>query len=236
MTDLQTLKETYQHISSDGSTSGRLAFGRALLTQNTPEFLDFHYSLLKETDIDTQLYETICRKFSERGEAGEQYLLTQIAQEPDPHIQAIALHILGTYKYKNGKHLDKTAALARNYLAATVAVLRAKALFVIGWTGIPSDIDQIAALLSHDPVPENRSWAATALMQLCFNHPEAAATCLQILRDALSPQTAWHTECAILVSMQEISGKRWGLDATDMHANTVEKLAKAKEKAMKIKI
>lgn len=233
MTLLDTLKQTYQSICNNCPTPDRLAFGKALVAENSPEILDFHYWLLSETDMNTELYQTVARQFAERGEGGERYLLSKIQQEPDTILKATVLQILGTFRYRQGKHLDEISNLARTYLRATEPELRNKALLVIGWTGQPEDIDQIAFVLNNDPIPENRSWAATALMQLFFTYPQIARRSLDLLQVALKKETASHPEYAILVSMQEIGEQNWGLSPTSESGNP-EKVSAAKIMALQL--
>lgn len=234
MIQFQVLQEQFQQLQNENSTGPRFAFIKELLQENSPEMLEFHYSLLSQYNIDPELYGAVCRKFSERGEAGELYLLSRINDEEDPELKATVLQILGTYKYKNGKHLEETAQLARVFLHSAHAGLRMRALWVIGWVGNPSDIEQVGTLLLFDPAPENKSWAATTLMQLYTTFPETRKQSTQLLQQALQTELNEHTLNAVLVSLQEISSNNWNLDDANMEANTTKKLELAKAKALKL--
>lgn len=234
MTQLQALQEKFKQLKNETSTGPRFAFIKELLQENSPEMLEFHYSLLSQYNIDAELYGAVCRKFSERGEAGELYLLSRINEEEDPEVKATVLQILGTFKYKNGKHLEETAQLARGFLNASDAGLRRRALWVIGWVGNPGDIDQVGTLLFFDPESENKSWAATTLMQLYTTFPETRKQSSRLLQQALQAELTEHTLNAVLISLQEISSNNWDLDDANMEANTTKKLQSAKVKALKL--
>jgi hypothetical protein len=85
--------------------------------------------------------------------------------------------------------------------------------------------------------PETRGWASTALMQLFHNNKEIVnrkTKLLNTLKVALhSEQNDYALNC-ILVSIQEISGKKLGLSPRDHEIVSKEILEKVKKKATKL--
>ncbi|HQJ05696.1 MAG TPA: HEAT repeat domain-containing protein, partial [Spirochaetota bacterium] len=142
-------------------------FAGKLMEQNSKEYLDFHYEIIRDTDIEGRVYDFLCREFRNRRNEGENYLLDKIKSESDDYVKASVLQILGSYRYAERK--DETADLARDLLTSDVSVLRCRALWVLGWIGAPDDLEAISKALYNDTDEDNRCWAATAMMQMFFD-------------------------------------------------------------------
>ncbi|MCY1521731.1 hypothetical protein D3C87_547400 [compost metagenome] len=234
MNPLDTLRQRFLEIRLDTDVSDMFDFGADLLEQDSAEALAFHYALLHDTGMDSELYDWLCRKFGERGDEAEDHLLAQFDREPDPAMQATVLQLLGGFKYRKGRRLKETAALARAALASPHEELRCKGLWVIGWLGGTTDIAKVVPLLTHDAVATNRRWAASALMQIVFNRRSAAPKALEPLRQALDTETDPAVLGGILVAVQEIAGKKFGLSSSSHEPPSEEKLQAALAKARRM--
>lgn len=231
---LGVLRQRFSAIRIDTDDTDMFDFGSDLIELRSLEAFDFHYELLRDTSMDAELYDWLCRMFSRRGDDGEDYLLSKFATESDPSLQATALQILGSFKYNQGRRLKDTAALARTTLESSYEELRCKALWVMGWLGASNDVPKVATLLEKDPAPANRQWAATALMQIFHSHPSAASKALKCLGKALETEADPIALGGILVAVQEISGKRFGLSAISHEPPSAEKLQSALAKARRM--
>ncbi|MES2245882.1 MAG: HEAT repeat domain-containing protein [Pseudomonadota bacterium] len=234
MNPLDTLRQRFLEIRLDTDVSDMFDFGADLLEQDSAEALAFHYTLLHDTGMDSELYDWLCRKFGERGDEAEDHLLAQFDREPDPAMQATVLQLLGGFKHRKGRRLKETAALARAALASPHDELRCKGLWVIGWLGGTTDIAKVVPLLAHDAVAANRRWAASALMQIVFNRRSAAPQALAPLRQALDTETDPAVLGGILVAVQEIAGKKFGLSSSSHEPPSEEKLQAALAKARRM--
>ena len=231
---LDALRQRFAEIRTDTDVSDMFDFGADLLALQSPEALAFHYALLHDTGMDSELYDWLCRKFGERGDEAEDHLLAQFEQEPDPAMQATVLQMLGAFKYRKGRRLKETATLARAALASPHDELRCKGLWVIGWLGGTTDIAKVVPLLTHDAVAANRQWAASALMQIVFSRRSAAPKALEPLRQALDTETDPVVLGSILVAVQEIAGKKFGLSSSSHEPPSEEKLQAALGKARRM--
>lgn len=231
MTDISSLQTTFDCIKRNSDPSARIEFGVALLHSNAPEYLDYHYHLLELNDCDAELFALICRKFGQRGDAGESYLSTRIETETSDRVRATVLQILGGFKYTKGKCLGQTAQLARSFLDSSNPELRLRALWVIGWLGGSTDFAQLAEVLRSDPEPKNRGSAATAMMQIFFNDKSVATDALAHLKGSLMSEADLGALEEILISIQEISGEKLGLNASTHKPTVKAQVERAKRKA-----
>ena len=234
MDTIETLRIYFDKIKLGCDTPTRFDFGAKLVQSNATDFLDFHYSILAETETEKDLYDFIARKFKDRHSAGEDYLLNRIKSEQDDFIKATVLQILGLFKYSKINRATETADLARQFLTSESDTLRCRALWVIGWTGNVNDIEQISTLLFNDNNNENRCWAATAMMQISFNDKTSIEKSLSYLKIAIDKETDLKALEGVLVSIQEITGKKLGLNASSHDPPNEEKVAKALKKATKL--
>ncbi|TKC08055.1 HEAT repeat domain-containing protein [Pedobacter polaris] len=231
---IEILKDYFDKIKLGCDTPTKFDFGAKLIQSNTADFLDFHYSILAEADTEKKLYDFIARKFKDRHSSGEDYLLTRIKSEQDNVVKATVLQILGSFKYSKINRATETADLARKFLTSESDTLRCRALWVIGWTGNVNDIEQISTLLFNDTNNENRCWAGTAMMQISFNDKISIEKSLPYLKVAIAKETDIKALEGILVSIQEITGKKLGLSPSSHDPPNEEKVAKALKKATKM--
>ncbi len=199
--------------------------------------LDYHYCLLAQKNCSDEFYAFLCRAFHRHGEAGELFLLSKISREKDTHLKGIILQMLGGYKYYGGKHCGKTAEMARSLIISKDVFLRNRAAIVTGWVGDVSDIDILAKRIVNEKDTETRGWTATALMQLFFNNDavkEHKDRLLDILKNALEAENDDFVMNCILVSIQEICGKKLGISSVGHEVPPRDKLEKAKAKALRL--
>lgn len=236
MSDISDLKEYFEQVKDNEQEKiiDIFKFTKELTSINTLEYLDYHYSLLERSDIKPSTYDTICRAFNKRNYNGEDYLLERIRKESDEHVIATVLQILGRFKYSNGRRLNETADLARNFLHSESSKLRCRALWVIGWVGNKLDIGTLGEILFKDDNNENRGWAATAMMQIFFNDKCVKYESLKYLNKALDSETNPEALVCILVAIQEITEKKLGISSSSKNKVSQEKIEKAKIKAKNI--
>ena len=207
-------------------------FARKLMEQNSKEYLDFHYGIIQDTETEGSVYDFICRKFRDRGDAGEDYLIERINTEQNNEVKASVLQMLGSYR--NGNHKAETAELARGFLKSISSVLRCRALWVLGWIGTPDDLEAISKALYCDTDEDNRCWAASAMMQMFFDYKEIAPIALTYLKKALETEATTKAKWGILLSVQEISGNRLGLKSNSHTLPSERTIKVAYNRAVKI--
>ncbi len=232
---INQLREEFSEISNIKNITLQMAFCKKLVASNDAEFLDLHYELLRERTIDKGLFQFLRNFFDNRGPAGEDYLLEKIVVETDLALQGDVLQMLGGMRYRSGKRLAETAEWARILLKSDSDRLRCRAIWVLGWLGTPDDIDNLLSdRLFHDTNNENRGWAATAMMQIFFTDETTAEKSLGYLKQAIRTEKDYFTLEMILISIQEITGKRFGLKTRSHERAPKEKVDAALKKALKL--
>lgn len=196
--------------------------------------LDLLYEQLKDRDVDDAEFQSRRKAFLGRGPAAEDYLLARLARETDPALQGDVLQMLGKLRYHGGKRLMETAEWARRLLGSDVDQVRCRALWVLGWLGGLDDLERLSEALRCDKNAENRGWAATAMMQLFMTDATSATRWLGPLEQALRQEQDEFALEKILISVQEISGKRLGLKSGSHERAPKEKLDAALRKALKL--
>jgi hypothetical protein len=200
-----------------------------------PTGLDLLYDRLKRRDVDDSEHQARRVAFIKRGPSVEDYLLEKLAQETDPALQGDVLQILGKLRFHGGKRLTQTAEWARRLLRSEVDLVRCRALWVLGWLGGPDDLVLLSGALQSDTNAENRGWAATAMMQIFMADPTNAGRWLVPLQQALRREKDEFALEKILISVQEISGKRLGLKSSSRERAPKAKLDAALRKALALK-
>ncbi|NVN91000.1 MAG: HEAT repeat domain-containing protein [Desulfuromonadales bacterium] len=230
---INELQKEFTEISGKHDMALHMAFCKKLVTSNDVEFLDYHYGLLRDRSVDDILYQNLRRAFSKRGPAGEDYLHKKLVTETDASLQGDVLQVLGGMKNHGGKRLDETAEWARKLLQSDVDTLRCRALWVLGWLGTSDDIDNVVSdRLFHDPNNENRGWAATAMMQIFFSDNTTAEKSLGCLKQAIRAEKDYFALEMILIAIQELTGKRFGLKSGSNERAPREKVDTALKKAL----
>ena len=227
------LWKEYEVLRGQKGFLQHMLFCKKLRESDQPEFLDFHYWLLSDRSVNKELYQQLRRAFEKRGPAAEKYLQERITSEKDRSLQGDILQILGGMKYYGGKDLGRTVELARDFLASDDDCLRCRAIWVLGWLGTQADIDHfLSDRLLHDANCENRGWAASAMMQIYFSEPATAERSLGYLRQAIRTEDDYFALELILVSIQEITGKKLGLKPGSRTRASKEAVDKALNKAL----
>lgn len=232
---IDELQREFTEISGIHDVALHMAFCKKLVASNDLEILDFHYGLLRDQSVGDVLYQHLRRAFSKRGPAGEDYLHRKLGAETDAVLQGDVLQLLGGMKNHGGKRLGETAEWARKLLQSDVDTVRCRALWVLGWLGTTDDIDTVIAdRLFHDPDHENRGWAATAMMQIYFSDNTAAEKSLGCLKQAMRAEKDYFALEMILIAIQELTGKRFGLKSGSHERAAREKVDAALKKALRL--
>ncbi|HYO55927.1 HEAT repeat domain-containing protein [Archangium sp.] len=227
MNSIKELEREFQALN-DPSTDpeAQHAFAQRLLGSDEPEAVGFHYELLRHRDND--LFRGIIRDaFSQRGAVGEKFLLQKLEQEKNPEMLADVVLILGLMQ----------SSAAREYSLRMIRSpheeIRHVATFVLGWVGTLDDLRKLEQRLLEDQAPTIRSDAATAHYQIFYRIPECKDQAVQSLLRGLEQERDEDVLASILISLQDILNKRFGMHEDIDEGEITGDVGKAKEKALK---
>jgi len=228
---VEQLREIYERVwREDASQEEQREFIGALLEQHDRDTLDFHFGLLRD-DRHFSFYCAIRAAFEKRGPVAEPFLIERFQVEQEPRLRGDALQLLGHMRSKRAR------GLATQVITADVAGLRYCAVIVLGWVGTVRDMETVLRdRLLHDPSPFVRGNAATAFRQVWYRIPRAKDSAIGILGEALEALEAEEDEDpigSIVVTLQTIMKRRFGLREVDDEPDIVGDVGAAKARALR---
>lgn len=203
---VRELSEHYRKVwREDAPIAERREFIAALLEHHDREHLDFHFGLLRNRE-HFYFYCSIRAAFKKHGARGEAYLVERFQSETDAHLRGDALQILGGLRSKSARELAREAALADE------ETLRYRGVIVLGWVGTMRDMRTVLRdRLLNDPSAFVRGNAATAFRQVWYRIARAKDPAIKILGEALEVEEDREAVCSIVVSLQDIMKRRFGI-------------------------
>ncbi len=139
-----------------------------------------------------------------------------------------ALQILGTMRSKTAR------AFAKEVVAAEAETLRYRAVIVLGWVGTVRDMTtELRDRLLHDPSAFVRGNAATAFRQVWYRIPRAKDAAIEILGEALRGEEDNEVICSIVVTLQDIMKRRFGVRESRDEPGFVGEPNAAKNRALR---
>lgn len=197
-----------------------------LIESDAPEIIAYHYELLRKRD-NKSLFHWLRNTFAKRGRPGEEFLIRALDEERDPEMLATVVHILG--RMRSGAARESAICL----LTSEQIELRDTAIYVLGWVGSASDVSLLEERLLSDSAPNVRGDAATVYSQLVYRLPASREPAVKGLHRALRQETDKDVLASILVSLQYILHKRWGMREDIEEGTITGDVAKARAKALK---
>jgi HEAT repeat protein len=194
----------FERVKPSDEPDVLLHFARKLRNSTSAQDVATHYELLRDRE-NSQLYRYLRGAFAERGKPGQEFLREQLPREQDAAMKADGLTMLGAMKS------PLALPMAREALTSNVADLRYRGAYVLGWLGNKQDIARLHRLLREDPDVKVRSTAAAAHFQVFHRLPQHRQALLASLHDALRNESDPTVAGWIIVEVQDILKKRFGL-------------------------
>lgn len=202
--DIQTLEAMYSTASSTDDFEIHSTFVRELLKSQDNKVLDYHYKLLADQS-NRDLYLRIRLGMVKRGKSVAPFLIHKLQRENNLSLRRDLLHILGRLR------VPDALKLARKEIEGTDADMRHRSCHVIGWMGDSSDIPRLRKALLIDTDEYVRRTAATSHSQIGERIPELVPVLMLNLRQALQSEKSEEVIKWIVITVQYLSKKRFGL-------------------------
>lgn len=180
------------------------ALVEALLASDDRDVLELHYERLRDRR-NRDLYLRLRAAFVKRGAAASEFLLEKAQHETDPAMRADLVHLLGRIDH------PAAAPMARDALRSADAHLRHVGCYVLGWLGTREDLGLLHERLLHDEDALVRRTAATAHSQLYEHAKRSKNAILESLRRGLAAEKDDAVAGWIVLSIQYVLGKRFGV-------------------------
>lgn len=224
---IDELRDHYKRIWRENTSYQETrAFIGELLECHDREHLEFHFELLRSQE-HFYLYCSIRAAFKKHGAAIEPFLIEKFETETDPFLRADALQLLGHVRSKSVRGLAKVAVTAEE------ETLRYRGVIVLGWVGTVGDMRTVLReRLLHDPSAFVRGNAATAFRQVWYRSSRTKESAIAILGEALALEVDEDATAGIVVSLQTIMKRRFGLREPDDGPGYVGDVSRAKERAL----
>lgn len=127
-------------------------------------FIEYHYELLKDQNLDENFRNHLAFRFNEHKEA-EDFLISKLDKQEDVEFQGEIIFLLGKI---NKKHKAKILSYARKLAESENDYTRDRAIIVLGWLGTIDDTRIFEAHLLNDKNAKCRAWSASSFMQMCL--------------------------------------------------------------------
>lgn len=176
-----------------------------LLSTNDEKILNYHFSLLK-LNIDATLYHHLLEDFEKRPfSVIEPFLLKKIYDECDIFLRGEAIQLLGAIGS------EKILPYIREHIQSKDDTIRDRCIIVLGWMGYTDDLLLLNERLQNDPIAELRGNAATAMRSFWMDKKAFAKDILPYLYQALLKETAEETLLSIIIVIQDLLQRKFGL-------------------------
>lgn len=207
--DINELEREYK-IASEGATLSEdeqvrrnMKFIKMLLSENSPEFVTYHYTLLKRREYK-DLYYDIRAAMKKRPQI-EMFLMGKYNTETDPVTLGDILHLLGRIRSPHAE------PMARDFLTHENKYQREVAIYVIGWVGLEDDIALLLDHMLNEKDPHLRITAASAHRQIAWHHTELKDAVLRSLKIGFEKEQDDEVLSWIIVMIGTVAVKKLGL-------------------------
>jgi len=222
---INKMMQAYDVAVATDSFAEHNKFIHQILASSDPDVVAFHFDRVLHAK-NSRLQQRLRAAFVKRGLAVRQFLLDQIRTAREEDTIAECIQLLGHLR------ADDAVPLARHYLEDPSAVLRYKAIIVLGWMGDPDDVPLLGARFPHECVPQLRGYLATALRQIFLRLPAIADEALHYLLGALDIEQDDDALSLMIVSAQTISGASFGLKESVHEATVTGDVQRARVRAV----
>lgn len=230
MNSIKDLRTEYENILNNGTTLEKyLDFEKRLISNNSLEYLELHYKILSERQKEN-LYKYIKACFHLRSDKIKtiNFLTNKYKNNiKDSTLKADVIQILGHLRAK------EASTFAKENLNSPIFNLRYSSIITLGWIGNKEDLSILSGRLLKEPDDTLRGYVATAMRQIWFNRKAETEDILPYLYKALIKEESKETLSMIIIVIQDLLKRKFGLQENLNEGNVKGDVFKAKEKIIK---
>ena len=202
--DFKSLDAEFERIQAIDNFSEHFEFTQKLLEFDNQEMWNYHFSLMNFQD-NKSLYYRVRAAFHKRGMQVGPFLVEKFKTERSPIQKSNAIQLIGNIRY--------TAALPliRDHLYSTERSIRYACIISLGWMGETQDIARLVNAYDLEKDPELRGYTITALRQIFSKRPAEKEKIVHLALGRVIAETDGFVQSCIIISFQDILGKKFGL-------------------------
>lgn len=229
MKELSEFKNWLKKITEKNLENEKLEF---IWTIMKSPFVEFHYDLLKDKNLDAEFRGDLAFRFNEHGEEAEDFLISKLDNNQDIEFQADIIFLLGKL---NKKHKDKILDYVRKFTKSENDHKRDRAIIVLGWIGTIDDTKILGQHLLEDKNSKCRAWSASSFMQMWFKNESEAIKqkAFENYELALTNESDLFVISVILSAIRVMGKTKLGISQTALDELDFEKIEIAKVKAIR---
>jgi HEAT repeats len=229
MKELSEFKNWLKKITEKNIEDEKLKFVWTIMKS---PFVEFHYDLLKDKNLDAEFRGNLAFRFNEHGEEAEDLLISKLDNNQDVEFQADIIFLLGKL---NKKHKSKTLDYARKFAESETDYKRDRAIIVLGWIGTLKDAEIFRQHLLEDGNSKCRAWSASSFMQMWFKNEseELKQRAFESYKTALPKESDIFVISVILSAIRIMGKTKLGISQTALDELDFEKIEIAKIKAIR---
>ncbi|MDR1275951.1 MAG: HEAT repeat domain-containing protein [Candidatus Accumulibacter sp.] len=225
MKSIGELKLEFEELlKMEDSDDGVFEFKESLLESDERDRLEFHFSLLPEID-DEDLYRDVLYFFTcRRDKSGvADFLHEKYENESDATLKSDILRTLGLLKAPIARELSLREITSPNRES------RYNSIIVLGWTGKKKDLPVLNERMQNDPDGQLRSYSATAMRQIWYEHPKSRDAIAAYIRAAAPQEKDAEALTGMIITIQTLTRKKFGIKEGD-YGDISGDVEQAKEK------
>lgn len=229
MKELSEFKNWLKEITEKNLEEEKLKFVWAIMKS---PFVEFHYHLLKDKNLDAKFRGDLAFRFKEHGEKAEDFLISKLDNNQDIDFQADIIFLLGKL---NKKYKAKILDYARKFTESDSDYKRDRAIIVLGWIGTVDDTKILGQHLLEDKNSKCRAWSASSFMQMWFNNKSETIKqkAFENYKLALADESDLFAISVILSVIRVMGKTKLGISQTALDELDFEKIEIAKVKAIR---
>lgn len=232
MSKITDLKKVYEELKlSDNPFDIIFDFKEILLSNDSLEFLEFHFDIMYDTDLPNNVKSTIESFFwaeavnNRNPEKVSEFLFAKYNEFDSEEKRIKVLLMLGHLGSKYAKRI------VQETIKSDSEKMRYQSIIVLGWVGNKDDLESLNNALLNEKTPECRSCAATAMRQIWFDNKETKDIILHYLKKALLAENENEALLGIIITVQDLLKKKLGIKES-FYGDTSGDVQKAKIKAI----
>lgn len=213
MISIEELKQEYDTYKNEGTLMDNVfELKEHLLSSDSREFLEFHYSILDDNSMQegtknliiSFFYSDVVNKRDKTVVAD--FLYEKYNTESDFEKKARLIQILGHLRSPLVKEI------VEKEIHSPIRDIRYRCLIVMGWVGTTmEDLAVLNERMSNDEDGQLRGYAATAMRQMWYNKKSIKNRVTKYIKQAIVSETDTEALTGMIITLQDLHKKKLGI-------------------------